>query len=165
MEMRRAAEQLIPLLKAFHELAVKHEQADIATETEQYEQFLHRKLDFRTIRVVQLSGEEVIGALTLQPDQSIAEVMRIVSSQMGCYCRLAKQSAEGQILAKESTLAQQRIEDGATLQAICFSPDIAVFGTRLTSALAAVKTDGSVIAWGNPDDGGDLSAVREQLNS
>jgi len=91
------------------------------------------------------------------------QMVKMSLQQAQAFCKLAKQQAEGRILGKESTLAQQRIEDGATLQAICFSPGITVFGTRLTSALAAVKTDGSVIAWGNPDYGGDLSAVRQQL--
>ena len=62
------------------------EHADIAVATAEYEQLLHRALDLRTIRVLHLSGEDVMGALVLHPDCRVAEVVSTVSGRIGKSC-------------------------------------------------------------------------------
>ena len=164
MELRQTVEQLRPLLKLVFSSAVLSEREDIAVATAEYEQLLHHALDLRTIRVLHLSGEDVMGALVLHPDCRVAEVVSVVSGRIGKCCKLSHGHACGRILSNHLTLAQQGVENGAVLHAIVHSP-IMVFSAPLASAFAAVRADGSVVTWGFPSLGGDLGAARHQLVS
>eukprot|EP00439_Symbiodinium_sp_Y106_P023672 s736_g2.t3 len=68
-------------------------------------------------------------------------------------------SACGTVLLASSTLVQEGIKDGDVIIAVVQDVTVAA----ATSAFAVIRSDGTVVAWGNPHFGGDCSAVQEQL--
>ncbi|CAE7474015.1 USP [Symbiodinium sp. CCMP2592] len=68
-------------------------------------------------------------------------------------------SASGTVLLASSTLAQEDVKDGDVITAVFQDVTVAA----ATSAFAVIRSDGTVVAWGNRLCGGDCSAVQEQL--
>lgn len=69
--------------------------------------------------------------------------------------------------AKRSRKRQQRkmlqLESAASEQSISICSTQVPYDWAIDGAFAAVRTDGSVLAWGDPQSGGDTAAVSEQL--
>ena len=71
-------------------------------------------------------------------------------------------SASSERLAWTSTMEEAGLRHGDVVTAIaCVLPQI--YSTQ--SAFAALKSDGSVVTWGDPAVGGDSSAVAQQVCS
>ena len=66
---------------------------------------------------------------------------------------------QGSYLMSTHTLAEAGISDGSQLQLVAMP--VQVVGAE--KAFAAIRGDGSVVAWGDPENGGDASAVQDQL--
>lgn len=108
------------------------------------------------LRIAFLSGEEhrmTVPALATTHDlRTIAE--------MKMHRSLGKLiSPRGTVMLASRTLVQEGIEDGDVITAIF--QDVAV--AAASNAFAAIRSDGSVVAWGDPQGGGDCSAVQKQL--
>ncbi|CAE7643634.1 USP, partial [Symbiodinium sp. CCMP2456] len=108
------------------------------------------------VRIAFLSGEEhriTVPVLATTHDlRSIAEMK--MQRSLGKLI-----SARGAVMLASRTLVQEGVEDGDVITAIF--QDVAV--AAASNAFAAIRSDGSVVAWGDPQGGGDCSAVQKQL--
>ncbi|OLP99508.1 Thioredoxin reductase [Symbiodinium microadriaticum] len=120
-----------------------------------------------------LSGPELSKLIALEPHQvswesqlavqqmleEHAELRRRVQLELGIGpCRLV---AAGEVLQPRATLSQQELTDGMQIVAVLRQPEI--ISTRRSTSMALLTGDGSVLTWGDPERGGDCSAVQDQL--
>ena len=125
-------------------------------------EMLYAELGLLEVNVVYLSGDPVTKPVLLHPEEKLGEVYRSTWNSTGRRCRLV--SSTGRMCSAESSVAE------------CFSPGttagivltavpckLEIYSSIDSLAFVAVKSDGSVIAWGDAESGGDTSAVQGQL--
>ncbi|CAE7200175.1 SAP2 [Symbiodinium natans] len=99
-----------------------------------------------SLRVALLSGEAT--RVTVDPHSTIQVLRSKVQKELGIHELI---TAEGQLLkGTRATLLDIGLQDGDTVH-------------HTYSAFAAIRSDGSVVTWGDKHGGGDSSAVQSQL--
>eukprot|EP00439_Symbiodinium_sp_Y106_P033664 s700_g4.t1 len=110
-----------------------------------------------TLHVSLLSGHET--SLSAEPETRVEELRRKVQLELDIGpCRLV---AAGEVLQPRATLSEQKLTDGMQIVAVIRQPEIV--STRRSTSMALLTGDGSVLTWGDPERGGDCSAVHDQL--
>ncbi|CAE7781226.1 unnamed protein product [Symbiodinium microadriaticum] len=110
-----------------------------------------------TVNVLLLSGRAV--HITAAPDSSVFLVQS--QAQKAFQLQIERLLAGDRILTPGRTLKEEQVADGTVLTAV-IRPD-RLFSCRWSSAFTLVRSDGSVVTWGDPDRGGDSSRVQAQL--
>ncbi|CAK9071817.1 Putative E3 ubiquitin-protein ligase HERC2 [Durusdinium trenchii] len=109
-----------------------------------------------SIAVALLSGRSRV--ITAHPDSTVDDLR--LQAQLSLKVGLERLVTEtGVILQGKSTLRASHVQSGATLTAH-------VRQSQLVSsalAFALLRSDGTVVSWGNAVDGGDSSAVQDEL--
>ena len=116
-----------------------------------------------SISVGLLSGEKV--AVLLTEGSSVDELRK--QAQRSLRVSIAQLiTASGEVLQRPATLQEACIKDGDSLTAVVGQPAVAA----ALNAFAAIRADGSVVAWGGPPidedesgDPGNCTAVQSQL--
>ena len=98
--------------------------------------------------------------LTLLPSSTVQDVRTEAQRAFGKkHLRLI--TAKNQVLVDfEQTLEEAEIEDGECLTALVLQPQLAATGNAFA---LWCHGDSEVVTWGNADEGGDSSAIRDQL--
>merc|ERR1719162_1978033 len=89
------------------------------------------------------------------------DLCKEVAVQIGVAPNRQKLLHGSKILNPILGIAQEGVQDNDTLMLILAEPGVTIKANRL--AFAAVRTDGSVVTWGDPDYGGDSTGVQEEL--
>ena len=111
------------------------------------------------VKVQLASGAPVSEGIQMEPNDVVEALLQKINElHPHKYRKLV--SADGQVLRRGTSLADNNIY-GDTLVTMVLMTLPQICST--TNAFAFVKADGSVVAWGPADWGGDSSAVREQL--
>ena len=111
-----------------------------------------------SVAVVLLSGSRV--SIELDPDSRLEALRTKAEAALGTH--LGKLITEaGALLKNQGTLRQAGIRDGDTITAV--AGHVAVAAS--TSAFALIRTDGSVVTWGDPLSGGNSKDVQNQLQN
>ena len=111
------------------------------------------------LSVVSLSGRMLVESSPFAASAKISELAQVASDELGSPCLLSWGTG---ILMRSWTLAECKLMDGAILTA-CAALQLRIFASKAGIAFAAVKTDGSVITWGDSGRGGDSSSVKAEL--
>ncbi|CAE7199272.1 USP [Symbiodinium natans] len=110
------------------------------------------------LHVALLSGEQI--AISRSPHSTIGALIEVVQKEF--QKPVGKLiSASGDRLLESATLAQAGIRENDVVTAVV--QDVAVAAT--SAAFAAIRANGTVVAWGCPKRGGDCSAVQDQLQN
>ena len=110
------------------------------------------------LTVILLSGKEIV--VEADENWTIHELKQRAQEEMGLGLGRLMNDA-GQLLQKTLTISQAGLQDGQILTATV-RPD----GIQLVAswqAFALLRSDGSVVSWGNPAAGGDNQDVQDQL--
>lgn len=116
-----------------------------------------------TVAFVQLSGEIILAGAQVNSNDRVDSLRRTVEDKLGdgMRCRLFLKGGE---LAADASVAECGLEDGDTVTAVIKAKCVPiVIPNRQGNATAELKDDGSVVARGNPYDGGDCSIAQAQL--
>eukprot|EP00434_Breviolum_minutum_P033445 symbB.v1.2.029593.t1/scaffold3261.1/size60078/1 len=98
--------------------------------------------------------------LSLLPSSTIQDVRTAAEKAFGHKC-LRLITAKNQVLVNiEQTLEEAEIEDGECLTALVLKPKLAATGKAFA---LWCHGDSAIVTWGGAEDGGDSSAVRDQL--
>ncbi|CAE7613770.1 unnamed protein product [Symbiodinium microadriaticum] len=111
-----------------------------------------------TVLVTLLSGDQTCVSV---PEDASVDVLRRKSQQQLNASLGHLITASGSLLAGSATLKQAGVTDGQTVTAVV--RDAAVAATE--RAFALIRGDGSVVAWGDSQEGGDCRRVQEQLQN
>lgn len=110
------------------------------------------------VRVTLLSGKEA--TLEVDPSWTINDLKQSAQMEMGLGLGKLMNDC-GEVLPKTATISQAGVQDGETLTATV-RPD-ALQLVASWQAFSVLRTDGSVVSWGNAAAGGDNRDVQDQL--
>jgi len=110
-----------------------------------------------TVNVVLLSGRAV--PIAAVPDSPVFVVQS--QAQKTFELQIERLLAADRVLTPRRTLKEEQVADGTVLTAIIRRDRL--FSCRWSAAFTLVRSDGSVVTWGDPDRGGDSSRVQARL--
>ena len=113
------------------------------------------------VSVAILSGQSVF--VEMEPGSSVEDLRKAAESQLQTSLGILVQPGGAEFLRGTSTLQDAGIQDGDVVGAFMAKPKLQLHANRLSHAICAIQKDGSVIAWGDEDSGGDSSDVQDEL--
>ena len=111
------------------------------------------------------SGEQVVPDMFVEADGSLRDLANAAAAGLSVTTsRCVLLSPAGDRMAHTQTPSDEQLADGDVITVLVMGfPQ--VFAHREGRAFAAVKGDGSVVAWGDQTSGGNSDAVRSQLTT
>ena len=113
------------------------------------------------LSVATLSGQSV--SIDMEPESSVEDLRKAAESQLQASLGILVQPGGAEFLRGTSTLQDAGIQDGDVVGAFMAKPQFQLHSNRLAHAFCAIQMDGSVLAWGDEDSGGDSADVQDQL--
>jgi len=113
------------------------------------------------VSVAILSGQSVF--VEMESGSSVEDLRKAAESQLQTSLGILVQPGGAEFLRGTSTLQDAGIQDGDVVGAFMAKPKLQLHANRLSHAICAIQKDGSVIAWGDEDSGGDSSDVQDEL--
>ena len=109
-----------------------------------------------------LSGKSA--SLEVEADASVESLKHRAQSALAVPSRGRLANSSGEVLDGAQTVTESKLRSGDVLTLHVHPAQVQLHATTgPCSAFAALLGDGSVVTWGRPDEGGDSSAVQEQL--
>ena len=113
------------------------------------------------LSVAILSGQSV--SLDMDPKSSVEDLRKAAESEFQTPLGILVQPGGAAFLRGTSSLQDAGIQEGDVVGAFAAKPKLHLHSNRLAHAICAIQMDGSVLAWGDEDSGGDSSEVQEEL--
>ena len=113
------------------------------------------------LSVAVLSGQSV--SIDMDPQSSVEDLRKAAESGLQTSLGILVRPGGAEFLRGTSSLQDAGIQDGDVVGAFTAKPKLQLHSNRLAHAICAIQTDGSVLAWGDEDSGGDSSDVQEEL--